>query len=154
MKLSKEFKQQILDKCRDLLLDRMKIAEQAMAAAQDAANSEEKSSAGDKYETSRAMNQLDRDMYARQFLQAKQELEQLNRIDFDKAHTLVEPGSLVLTDDKIYLVACGIGTISGFNTTSLIVISPASEFAKALFGKTVGEKFSWRNLTGNILQII
>lgn len=131
----------------------MKIAEQAMEAAQTAANSEEKSSAGDKYETSRAMNQLDRDMYARQFLQAKQELERLNRIDFEKTFTKVEAGSLVLAQGKLYFVACGIGNIPHAQTT-VMAISPASDFAKAMIGKSVGEKFAWRDEENNILQII
>jgi hypothetical protein len=37
-----------------------------MESAQQSANSEEKSSAGDKYETSRAMGHLEKDMHARQ----------------------------------------------------------------------------------------
>ena len=58
-----------------LLTEKIRVAETAMQAAQASANEETKSSAGDKYETGRAMAQNDRDMYARQFLQLKQELQ-------------------------------------------------------------------------------
>ena len=44
----------------DLIGQRMTTAKEAMQQAQESANSEEKSSAGDKYETGRAMGHLQR----------------------------------------------------------------------------------------------
>lgn len=52
-----------------------------MEGAQEAANSESKSSAGDKYETGRAMAQLERDRHAQLLAEAQKverELTQLN----------------------------------------------------------------------------
>lgn len=46
--------------------ERITITKLAIANAQEAANSQDKSSAGDKYETGRAMGHLEKDMYARQ----------------------------------------------------------------------------------------
>ena len=53
----------------------------AMQAAQESANSESKSSAGDKYETSRAMGHLDREMHGRMYQQAQQERQIVERLD-------------------------------------------------------------------------
>jgi hypothetical protein len=66
MKLSTEekktWKQAIKAACIALLEKRLAISQLAMDQAQESANSDDKSSAGDKYETGRAMGQRDRDM--------------------------------------------------------------------------------------------
>ena len=51
-------KDQILNKCREYVNVRIATAKQAMDNAQQSANEEGKSSAGDKYETGRAMMQM------------------------------------------------------------------------------------------------
>jgi hypothetical protein len=65
---------------KSLLDERMQVAWTAMEAAQESANDQGKSSMGDKYETSRSMGQLDRNMHARQYEQVRQERLILERI--------------------------------------------------------------------------
>ena len=67
------FKVQIKQHCLLVIEQRIKTAQTAMQNAQDSANNENKSTAGDKYETARAMGQLDRDMNAKQLKEAQQE---------------------------------------------------------------------------------
>src|ERR1700736_1647953 len=64
----------------DLIGERMAAAKEAMEQAQEAANSEEKSSAGDKYETGRAMGHLQKDMHARQLAESVKELATLHAV--------------------------------------------------------------------------
>src|SRR6202000_329842 len=64
----------------DLISQRIATANDAMQQAQQAANSEEKSSAGDKYETGRAMGHLQKDMHARQLAESLKELAALDHI--------------------------------------------------------------------------
>ena len=76
----------------------MAVAGKAMEAAQESANDQSKSSAGDKYETSRSMGQLDRNMHARQYEQARQErtiLERLQAANEAGTQGRVALGSLV-----------------------------------------------------------
>ena len=54
-----------------------------MNEAQASANSEEKSSAGDKYETSRALSHLDKDMHARLLFSNMKDIESLLSVNFD-----------------------------------------------------------------------
>ena len=61
----------ILIYVKNYLDQRMQTSLDAMNAAQESANGESKSSAGDKYETSRAMGHLDRDMHARMYQQTR-----------------------------------------------------------------------------------
>ncbi len=60
-----QFKEKLKDEAISIVQNRINSAATAMANAQESANSNDKSSAGDKYETSRAMGQLDRDMNAK-----------------------------------------------------------------------------------------
>ena len=68
---------------------------QAMEAAKNSANEEGKSSAGDKYETARAMGQLDREMNGRMYEQAHQERLLLDKIDPQTVFSKVAFGALV-----------------------------------------------------------
>ena len=61
-----QLKEQLWVQCQKIVEHRLATAQQAMDAAQQSANQEEKSSAGDKYETGRAMAQLERDKAATQ----------------------------------------------------------------------------------------
>src|SRR3954463_6535110 len=100
-----QWKQQLKDSCTKILQQRIKTAEDAMKQAQDAANSEDKSSAGDKYETSRAMGQLDRDMYAKQLEEAKRELASLEEFPITTVHDKVTLGTVVICKDYLFFIA-------------------------------------------------
>jgi len=63
-----------------LIEQRIATAREAIDQAQQAANQEEKSSAGDKYETGRAMGHLQKDMYARQLSENRKELAILHAV--------------------------------------------------------------------------
>lgn len=116
-------------------------AKAAMDAAQDAANSEGKSSMGDKYETGRAMAQLDRDMYARRYHQIVQDLALLERIEKAVAASgQVQPGSLVGTSFGKILIAVSLGAIETAKGT-VLVVSAQSPLGKSLLGKTAGGSF-------------
>jgi hypothetical protein len=62
MKLTITFKIRLFEHCKNEIERRVANFEYAMMDAQASANSEDKSSAGDKYETGRAMSQIARDM--------------------------------------------------------------------------------------------
>jgi transcription elongation GreA/GreB family factor len=142
----------LLDYCRGIVISRIKAAEKAMADAQEAAVSEEKSSAGDKYETGRAMSHLNRDMNARQVKQANDDLEALDRIKATQVYTSVTAGALVKTGKKCYFLATGLGKIA-FKDREVIVISPSSPLAAAMLGKRKGEFFSFREEKEEIQNI-
>ena len=63
-------KEKLLTLCTQYVEEKINICTEAMRNAQDAANEEDKSSAGDKYETGRAMMQIERDNAAVQLDEA------------------------------------------------------------------------------------
>ena len=146
-------KQEIYEAVSHLLKEKIHVAETAMQAAQASANEETKSSAGDKYETGRAMAQNDRDMYARQFLQLKQEMQTVDWAFQVAVSEVVSTGSLVETTLGWIWIAVSIGHVKG-TKNAVMVVSAASPIGQAIWHKKVGESFVFRNQTHQIKQII
>ena len=113
-----------------------------MDNAQAAANAEEKSSAGDKYETARAMGQLEKDMHAGQLMANKQELAALLNIDSNKLYDSVSTGSVVVCDNLSFFIASGLGKIS-IEEKDIYFLSPAAPMAKLLLNKIVADLISF-----------
>ena len=135
------YKQRVKAHCMGIIQMRIDLATQAMNQAQEAANSEEKSSAGDKYETSRAMNQIERDNYAHQLSVAIEDMNLLQTIDSDKLYEQADNGSVICSADTIYFIASGMGIIQ-FEGDKVIVLSPKAPLAQMLRGKSKGDQVS------------
>jgi hypothetical protein len=108
--------------------------------AQEAANNEEKSSAGDKYETARAMNQLEKEMHTKQLAQQMQELALLNAVKTDTVYAAVTTGACIDCGEIVFFVAAGLSrqTIAG---RLVFFLSPQAPLAKQLQHKKAGDTF-------------
>ena len=133
-------KQQLFEHCKTILLMRIADGEKAMQDAQEAANSEGKSSMGDKYETGRAMSQLARDMSAKQVFENKQELINLLKLENTKTDKTIIQGSVVLANGKMFYIAVGLGVIN-FKGIQITVLSPKAPLAQHMLGKKAGDFF-------------
>ena len=67
---------------------------------------------GDKYETGRAMMQIEEDNNRTQLLQALQVKNQLQKINLQKEFAKVGLGSLVTTNHAVYFLSIGIGQVT------------------------------------------
>ena len=130
-----------------LKLTGQQIIEQRMAAArtliknaQEAANSEEKSSAGDKYETARAMNQLEKEMHSKQLAQQVKELALLHEVKTDVVYTKVFPGACIECAGMVFFIAAGLGKQT-IDEKLIIFLSPHAPLAKTLQNKVAGNSF-------------
>lgn len=130
----------------------MKVARDEMESAQLSANEETKSSAGDKYETGRAMAQNQRDMYARQYQQILAEKQVLDRIDPLFVSVRVIPGSYVATSNGDFFISVSIGPVK-FENGQVMVVSPVSPIGRLLIGKQKNEKVIFQNKELLILGI-
>ena len=151
-----ELKQHLITHLISLLDDRMAVAWKAMEAAQESANDQSKSSAGDKYETSRSMGQLDRNMHARQYEQARQErtiLERLQAAQEQGTHERVALGSLVKTTAGYFFIAVSAGAIS-LEGQTILAVSAATPIGQALVGKVVKDTFLFKAKNRKIEAIL
>lgn len=145
-------KAEILEKVKEIIEKRMDTSWQAMEAAKNSANEEGKSSAGDKYETARAMGQLDREMNGRMYEQARQERLILEKINSQIVHTNVSLGALVRTTMGDFFVAVGAGVVT-LNGKNIMVISPQAPIGQILMGKTENDTFEFRTKNYKVISI-
>lgn len=125
--------------CGAFVGQRIEAAQAAMLTAQESANSETKSSAGDKYETGRAMAQEERNRNAVQLQQALQLQGELARINPDLLCDAVRPGALVTTSMGQFFIGISAGKLS-VEGQDYFAVSAAAPVAAALSGKRTGEE--------------
>ncbi len=125
--------------CLAYVQQRIQTATEAMQSAQESANAESKSSAGDKYETGRAMAQLERDRHAQLLADAQRMRQELAQIDpHSPPAASIRPGSLVLTSAGNFYIAISAGRLL-IDGQTYMAVSPASPIGTLLRGKSVGE---------------
>lgn len=138
--------------CQSLVQQKINEADTAMRAAQAAANEETKSSAGDKYETGRAMMHLEKEKLARQQAEALKLKKVLDQINPEHSATTVALGSLVQTDIGRFFVAVGLGSVT-LDGQPCFVISPVAPIGRAMQGKRAGEEFMFNRETVRIIDV-
>jgi transcription elongation GreA/GreB family factor len=146
--LKKQLKQFALDQIERRLV----VAREAIAQAQEAANQEEKSSAGDKYETGRAMSHLQKDMHARQLLENQKERADLQGIPVDMAYNTVRAGAFIQTETGDFFIAAGLGK-QMHEGKVVVFLSPQAPLARLLYGKAAGEQVSLNGKTVKITEV-
>ena len=118
-----------------------------------AANQEEKSSAGDKYETGRAMSQNLRDLNARQFEEAKVALKAFEKSIQNQEFKTAESGALIQTSEFLYFLGPGLGKISIPEGPEVISLSPIAPLGKLFLGKKKGQSIEFQKRKIEILTI-
>jgi hypothetical protein len=147
-----QYKQRLKAQCVALLSGRVAETRQAMDDAQQSANSEEKSSAGDKYETGRAMSMIDRDRNAKRLEEVVQELLLLQSIPAGALYEHVANGAVIGCGEKIYFIATGLGALN-FEDHQVIVLSPWAPLANLLRGKKKGEAIMLNGIAMGIEEV-
>ena len=145
-------KQQLLAECKRYVASRIDNANQSMINAQEAANEEGKSSVGDKYETGRAMMQIERDKAAQQLDEAFKLKNIIDHISIEADGGKVIPGSLVITNSKKIFISIGIGRVT-IQGEEFLVVAPASPLGKLLMGLKVNDEILFNKERLTILQI-
>jgi hypothetical protein len=148
------FKKRLMDHCVAMLKERISISQATVMEAQAAANNEEKSSAGDKYETGRAMSHINKDMHARQLAANSQELLALSQIDINIAYTIASPGALVAcSDNNWFFISAGLGKVEVEGMT-VYLVAPAAPVARTLSALRTGDKILFNKCALTITSII
>jgi transcription elongation GreA/GreB family factor len=146
-------KHRLLVKCHEYVESRIATATQALADAQRGANEESKSSAGDKYETGRAMMQIEGEQAARQLAESLKLKNILDRISPGLKSDRVVHGSIVITNNKKIFISIGIGKVV-VDDENFLVVASASPLGTALMGLSRNDKIIFNNESITILEII
>lgn len=132
-------KSEIHKNYQDLLEDKIKNLESRIADLQAANSEDTKSSAGDKYETSREMNKGEMDKSNLQLRQFNQMKSLLAKCEPQKEQKEVAFGALVKSNEGMYYFAVPLGKIEVAGQ-SCFALSLASPIGKALLGKKAGDE--------------
>jgi transcription elongation GreA/GreB family factor len=145
-------KSQLHSLCVQNIEERINTIQTAIHTAQASADEETKSSAGDKYETGRAMMQLEIENNNTQLAEANKLKSTLDQINPDITSKIIQQGSLVITNQGSFYLSVGIGPIK-LNNQTYFAISSASPIGALLMNKSVNEKFLFKNREYKIEKI-
>lgn len=120
--------------------------------AQSSGNEETKSSAGDKYETGRAMAQLEIENNSAQLAEALKLKKVLEQINPDLETKRVQLGSLVLTSLGNYYIAISAGKLL-VDGTEYYAISSASPIGVKLMKLRAGESFTFNQKSAVVEKV-
>ncbi len=137
-----QLKKELVNCLKAILQEKIRFLKHNIDTAQESANSEEKSSAGDKYETGRSMSQLNKNMYTVQLAEAEREWAIFNQIDFETTSEIVKIGSAVICNQGNYFISLSVGKII-VNDKIYMCISSQSPIAKILIGKKKKDNFTF-----------
>lgn len=145
-------KSQLLEECLNIVHRRIDDIKAGLRDADEALANDTKSSAGDKYETSREMVQQDINRYQKQLALAENDQTILLNTNLVNKGKLVVPGTLVSTNLGLYFICISIGVLK-MNDTTIYVISPASPLGQLLLGKKVADVVKFNGNEHTIISL-
>ncbi len=125
--MKKNLKQQLFSLCQQYIEQRISNALNAINTAKESANSDSKSSAGDKHETGRAMAQLEQEKSSIQLSETFELQKILQKIDPDKSSATIQNGSIVITNKGNFFISIPAGKLQ-FENKIYFAISMGSPF--------------------------
>lgn len=146
-------KEQLYKMCIEHVQKRIGEARQAIDDAQDSSDEETKSSAGDKYETSREMMQQVADRAQVQVNEANKLMVALSTIAFNTSHSTVDTGSVVYTNHGQFYIAISAGVLN-VGQQAFYAVSPGSPIGIQLNGKKAGDEFDLNGRAYKIEKVI
>lgn len=140
----KMIKNKLINKIAVALQERLLEYKGNIELLLESRNNDTKSSAGDKYETSREMTQIEINKLNDMLNMNNIIIQDLTKIDAKIEHHSVELGSIVSTNTDKYFISVPFGKIK-LDDAEYYAISKESPLAKVLMGKKKGDKIEFQN---------
>ena len=131
---------------------KIKDISNAVKSLSESRDSDMKSSAGDKHETSRAKIQTEIDQLSKQLINAQRQKNNLSIIDTSHLHCIADVGSLVETNKGCFFISTGWGRIQ-IQDENYFVISIESPIGRLLKNKKKGDSIQFRDTAYDILSV-
>ncbi len=145
-------KQQLHSLCLAYIEQRIATAQEALDMVTGSANEETKSSAGDKYETTREMIQQEIEKHSAAIAEAVKQKQLLQQISSGRPHEKIQTGSLVITDKNNFYIAISAGALI-VEEKKYLAVSPSSPIAIQMIDKYTGDTFSFNN-TSHVIKAV
>ena len=147
-----DFKYQVHEACIGVIDERIENMQNELFALMDDGNNESKSSAGDKHETSKAMNQLEQEKLAVQLDELEKQKMELERMDLSLDLGYIMKGSLVQTNQGYLFVSIGLGKVK-VKDHLIFAVSSTSPLGKEIVGHKRGEQVTVNGIHYEIKKI-
>ncbi|MBN8703333.1 MAG: hypothetical protein J0M08_09725 [Bacteroidetes bacterium] len=145
-------KESLYSICLSYVQERIVRITKEIESVQTSANEENKSSAGDKHETGRAMAQLEIEKNSKQLQEAKRLEAQLAKIQIDNISDRIIAGSLVTTTNGIFFISISMGVVT-YKEQPYFFISPDSPLGMLFLDKKVMDEISFNGKKYVVLAI-
>ena len=132
-------KEILVNHFRKIIDIRIETANRDIQIAKESRDNETKSTAGDKYDTGRAMVQFELEKNMEQLNKVIQLKNELAQIDLFGKFSVAGFGSIVKTTHDNYFISIGLGKIN-IGQEIYYAISPASPIGKILNKKNTGDE--------------
>ena len=148
-----EIKSSLYQLCLNFIDERINTAETALQQAREASNDDTKSSAGDKYETSREMMQQDIDRNKRLLIDAEENQKVLISLKDSPFSESARNGSLIYTNQGNFYLSISAGQLH-LGKETIFAISAVSPIGKLLLGKQKGNSFEFNGKKYQIKEVV
>jgi len=133
-------KQQILNRYKQLLQDRIDVFQDMISGLTEDAQNDAKGSAGDKHETALSMMHIEQEKLNYKLKEVLEQQKILNTIDETITHKVIALGSLVTVNEMMLFISTALPKII-LNDKTIFAVSPQSPLGSKLMGKEVGFEF-------------
>ncbi|MFT6868052.1 MAG: hypothetical protein ACJA08_002901 [Cyclobacteriaceae bacterium] len=140
----------LLEECKSIIQKRIETAQRELESYTAQSNEETKSSAGDKYETTRAMIHLEKEKIATQQNESWKLLKVLDLVKAKPDQSGL--GKLIVTDQGKFFIAVSLGQVQ-LDKHSYFVISPVAPLGKLLTTVKVNDSIQYNRRDYKILEI-
>ncbi len=151
--MSESLKVRLHQACLTQVKQKIATLEAAIADAQQAASEDTKSSAGDKFETSREMMKLEIDKASSQLSLVLAMQEQLRQLRPDVCKDRIGAGSLVTTNEGMYYFSVSLGKIV-LEDVTYYALSLVSPLGKALLHHEKGDRVDCMGRTIEVIAVV
>ncbi|RPA67221.1 hypothetical protein EF405_17330 [Cyclobacteriaceae bacterium YHN15] len=144
-------KSELLQKAQGMLREQIRDVQLQLSQLQESSETEEKSSAGDKFETHQEMLNQTRDMLQKSLAKDKILLAQLNAVPIKTMERVEEGAILELSIGKIW-VSVPIGKVN-LNGIDYQLVSKDSPLINVLWNLKTGDPYDFRGKKEKILAV-
>lgn len=148
-----KLKKGLIEHCHAHVEERLTTITSSLRSIEESRNGETKSSAGDKFETGRAMMQMEEAKLNAQLGEVMKLQETMAGVKETASGDRIATGSLVATNRGLYFLAVGIGKVK-LGGRTIFCTSLGAPIGQQLHGKQVGERFSFNELEFEVLGLV
>ncbi|MEZ4801081.1 MAG: hypothetical protein R2809_15170 [Flavobacteriales bacterium] len=145
-------RKKIIDTCTSIIQSKIDGVQEQLSELRKSAESESKSTSGDKHETGRAMIHLEQEQLMKQLGELNNQMSQIIELKNSESKPNIHSGSIVHTNLGVFFFGVALGKVQ-LEDTAIMVISLASPLGKLFLGKTKDDTITFGTSTYSILQV-